>query len=173
MPALSTAIAWDVTTGIMRQQFVGDGRAPVAVGRLAISPAGETIYAAIDQGRIMRWAWASPSPQELVRWIAENRHLRPLTCAERATCRLTPLCTEDGQVQPGRVADLLAIDLSPAGIPALPGPAPIPLPAGQIQAAPGDRRATAGKLATIMNLPCRRAVTSRPAGSSTISPSKR
>ena len=90
-------ILWDVATGRPIRRFplleVPSGNfAP----RLAIHPDGLTALADDADGTLLKWRLAEPDPAELIPWLATNRITRELTCLERETYRIEPLCV-DGQ----------------------------------------------------------------------------
>ena len=58
-------------------------------GRTAITPGGG--------GTTILWDLTLPVLPDAVReWLAANRYVRPLTCAERELYQIGPLCTDDG-----------------------------------------------------------------------------
>ncbi len=84
---------WDVTTGkpIRRFPFLsypGFILAPL----ITVHPDGRTVLTDNGDGSIVKWLLAEPQPTELVDWIDANRALRELTCLERETYRIEPLC---------------------------------------------------------------------------------
>jgi WD40 repeat protein len=130
--ALSSArnealVLWDVNTGKPVRQFStrtsSDGGFTPA---LAIHPDGATALTDDADGSILQWQLAEPLPLELIDWLAANRTMRELTCIERETYRIEPLCTEGTQVD--STDDMLATArkttaaltpaLQPAGTPA-------------------------------------------------------
>ena len=56
-------------------------------------------------GLIVKWRLTTPSPAELMAWITENRLLRELSCLERQTYQILPLCAHGMPVE--TTADLL------------------------------------------------------------------
>ena len=110
--ALSSAvndpiILWDIAMGRPIRRFplleVPSGNfAP----RLAIHPDGLTALADDADGTLLKWRLAEPAPAELIAWLATNRITRELTCLERETYRIEPLCV-DGQPAE-TTADMLA-----------------------------------------------------------------
>jgi WD40 repeat protein len=96
--ALSSArndflIVWDVATGTpirrlpINSRLNSDFRPTLAVhanGRSALSTEAD--------GTILKWQLTEPEPATLLTWLAANRHLRELTCAERETYGIEPLC---------------------------------------------------------------------------------
>lgn len=99
-------ILWDTATGEPIRRFAfrrfadGDFR-PVIV----IHPSGQTALTDDIDGSVVEWQLAEPAPVELIDWIADNRTLRELTCLERETFRIEPLCEGDAAVP--ATADML------------------------------------------------------------------
>ena len=110
--ALSTAqndalIVWDVTSGTpLRRLPINDRLNSSFRPTLAVHPDGRSALSTEADGTILQWQLAEPAPLELVDWLAANRHLRDLTCAERETYGIEPLCV--GGVSAASMADLLA-----------------------------------------------------------------
>ncbi len=110
--ALSTArndalIVWDVPTGtLIRRLPINTQLNSSFRPTLALSPDGRTALSTEADGTIVKWQLVEPSPEELVTWLAANRVMRELTCAERETYGIEPLCL-DGMTA-GTTADLLA-----------------------------------------------------------------
>lgn len=83
---------WDLTSGELIREFGYTG--PAVVFDIAISPDGQTaLSGSIDQ-TITQWSLPHPSLEELQAWIAANRFVRELTCAERARYQIEPLCAQ-------------------------------------------------------------------------------
>ncbi|MBK8906158.1 MAG: protein kinase [Anaerolineaceae bacterium] len=92
---------WDLSTGKIIRHF------PTKGILVAISPDGQTALSASVDGSIIKWQLAEPSPAELIDWLPRNRLLRELTCLERETYRILPLC--EGEIAQTTTADLLRI----------------------------------------------------------------
>jgi len=41
---------------------------------------------------MIQWQLATPTGDQLLKWITDNRYVRDLTCAERENYRIEPLC---------------------------------------------------------------------------------
>jgi WD40 repeat protein len=98
---------WDVATGkpIRRFPFLsypGSNFTPL----IAVHPDGRTVLTDDVDGSIVKWLLAEPQPAELADWLQTNRALRELTCLERETYRIEPLCI-DGEAAE-TTADLFA-----------------------------------------------------------------
>lgn len=110
--ALSTArndalIVWDVPTGTpIRRLPINTQLNSSFRPTLALPPDGRTALSTEADGTIIKWQLDEPSPEQLVTWLATNRVMRELTCAERETYGIEPLCL-DG-VTPATTADWLA-----------------------------------------------------------------
>ena len=142
-----TLIVWDVATGTPLRHL------PVSASfedppRVAIHPDGRTALSGEPDGTILKWQLAEPSPAELIAWIGDNRPLRELTCLERETYQIAPLCDEDG-TSPATTADLLAAAAAsaptqPSAMPTSPptggAPLPTPTPHSTLRAALGENR---------------------------------
>jgi hypothetical protein len=59
---------------------------------LAIAPDGQTIAFGQSDTTVALWRLANPSLEELKGWVSANRYLPELTCAERETYGIEPLC---------------------------------------------------------------------------------
>jgi len=88
-----TLILWDVATAepIRRYTFPAY-HGYNFVPSVAMHPDGETALVNDPGGSLVKWRLTEPAPAELMDWLARNRILRELTCAERETYRITPLC---------------------------------------------------------------------------------
>jgi len=81
---------WDLQGGELLREFGYTG--PALIFDIHISPDGATaISGSIDQV-ITQWSLHIPDPEELLAWIQANRYLRELSCAERASYQIKPLC---------------------------------------------------------------------------------
>ncbi|MCA9936238.1 MAG: PQQ-binding-like beta-propeller repeat protein, partial [Anaerolineales bacterium] len=93
-------ILWDVATGDpIRQHRISNTYTPFGIvnentNQVAIHPSGQTALTSEPDGSILKWQLADPSPMELMDWLAANRELRELTCLERRTFQIEPLCVD-------------------------------------------------------------------------------
>ena len=92
---------WDMSTGNIIRHFASKGFWVV------LSPDGQTALSASLDGSIIKWQLGEPSPAELISWLQENRYLRELSCLERETYRILPLC--EGDIAQATTADLINI----------------------------------------------------------------
>ena len=100
-------ILWDVVTGQAIRRFpLHHAEALDFAPKIAIHPSGLTALTDQSDGSLLKWQLAEPTPAELIDWLADNRTLRDLTCLERETFQIEPLC-EDG-VPPTQSADMVA-----------------------------------------------------------------
>jgi WD40 repeat protein len=125
-------IMWDTATGEPIRRFpfrrFSDGNFRPTI---SVHPSGRTALTDDIDGSIIQWQLAEPEPVELIDWIAGNRTPRDLTCLERETFQIEPLCV-DGLAAPStadmlddarRAAGTLAIASAPGPIvPASDGP---------------------------------------------------
>ncbi|HVP22104.1 MAG TPA: BTAD domain-containing putative transcriptional regulator [Anaerolineaceae bacterium] len=82
---------WNLASGEMIRQFGYSGLA--VVFDIRISPDGATaISGSIDQ-TVTLWSLMNPNLDELKAWIDTHRYVRDLTCAERASYQIEPLCS--------------------------------------------------------------------------------
>ncbi len=101
-------ILWDVATSQpIRRYPLHHAEDFGFVPAIAIHPSGRTALTDNSDGSIIQWQLAEPGPTELIDWIATNRTLRELTCLERETFQIEPLC-QDG-TSPAVSADMLAV----------------------------------------------------------------
>jgi hypothetical protein len=63
---------------------------------LALAPDGQSILFGSSDTTITQWRIDNPSLGELKQWVAANRYLPELTCAERETYQIEPLCDDTG-----------------------------------------------------------------------------
>ncbi|RMH67377.1 MAG: WD40 repeat domain-containing protein, partial [Actinomyces sp.] len=98
--ALSSArndalIVWDVASGAPIRHLPTNNHLNSSFRpTVAISPDGRTALSTEADGTILQWRLAEPSPEELLDWLAENRVLRELSCAEREAYGIEPLCVD-------------------------------------------------------------------------------
>lgn len=98
--ALSSArndalIVWDVASGAPIRRLPTNNHLNSSFRpTVAISPDGRTALSTEADGTILQWRLAEPQPEELLDWLAENRVLRELTCAEREAYGIEPLCVD-------------------------------------------------------------------------------
>ena len=83
-----TLMFWDLESGELIRRSTGLGM----ICDLAIAPDGQTIAFGLSDGTIAQWRLTDPSLAELKAWVSANRYLPELTCAERETYRIEPLC---------------------------------------------------------------------------------
>ncbi len=88
-----TVRLWDVNTGMELRRYAGHTSAVISV---AISADGRTALSGSADGTLR--LWRIDSLDEMSEWIRANRHVRPLTCDERARFRVEPLCNAEGVV---------------------------------------------------------------------------
>ena len=112
LTAVSTAqndplLVWDVATGSPVRRLPINNRLNSAFRpTLALHPDGQTMLATDADGAILQWQLAAPAPGHLLDWIAKNRALREMSCAERVTYGVEPLCVAGQPVT--TAAELLA-----------------------------------------------------------------
>lgn len=101
-------ILWDLETGQSVRHFqyrrsAKGGFAPL----IAVHPSGQSALTSEVDGSIIKWQISEPGAIELIDWIASNRVVRELTCLERDTYQIEPLCVDDAAVAAS--ADMLTI----------------------------------------------------------------
>ncbi len=135
--ALSTArndaiIVWDVAAGTPIRRLPINNRLNSSFRpTLALHPDGRSALSTEADGTILKWQLAEPSPTALITWLAAHRHVRELTCAERETYGIEPLCVDGAAT--ATTADLPAavlaatqsLDTQPAPV-EVPTPQPVP-----------------------------------------------
>jgi WD40 repeat protein len=88
-----TLFLWDLETGQEIRRFASYDNGFIM--DIAISPDGHTALVPGTNGAAILWRLDLPSSLDEVReWIAANRYVRELTCEERETYRIEPLCEE-------------------------------------------------------------------------------
>ena len=83
-----TLMLWDLESGELLRHSDGHG----VIFDLAIAPDGQTVLFGSSDTTIVQWRIDNPSLDELKAWVAANRYLPELTCVERETYRIDPLC---------------------------------------------------------------------------------
>jgi WD40 repeat protein len=83
-----TLAFWDLETGEVIRRWGGHG----VIFDIALAPDGKTALVGSSDTTIVQWRLDIPSLDELRDWIRANRYVRDLTCAERATYQIEPLC---------------------------------------------------------------------------------
>jgi WD40 repeat protein len=81
-------MVWDLGTGELIRHTDGHG----VIFDLTMSPDGESVYFGSSDGSITQWRLSNPSLSDLKEWVAANRYLRELTCAEREIYTIEPFC---------------------------------------------------------------------------------
>lgn len=100
-------IVWDVATGTPIRRLPINNRLNSSFWpTVAVHPDGRSALSTEADGAILKWQWAEPAVPELASWLADNRTLRELSCTERETYGIEPLCV-DGVAQ-ATTAELLA-----------------------------------------------------------------
>jgi WD40 repeat protein/DNA-binding SARP family transcriptional activator len=79
---------WDLESGELIRHSEGHG----VIFDLALAPDGQSILFGSSDTTITRWRIGNPSLDELRAWVTANRYLPELTCAERETYQIEPLC---------------------------------------------------------------------------------
>ena len=85
-------ILWDLAAGQELRRFEGH---PHACRSVAFSPDGRFALSGGDDGEIILWRLFD-TPEEITAWAQNNRYVRDLTCTERETYDVTPLCDAAG-----------------------------------------------------------------------------
>lgn len=80
-------ILWELQSGIPLRSWRGHRR---RIWDLAFNPAGGGVVSSSSDRTAA--LWRVDSPEGLITWAYENRYIRELSCAERETYQLEPLC---------------------------------------------------------------------------------
>jgi WD40 repeat protein/DNA-binding SARP family transcriptional activator len=86
---------WDLERGALVRRSEGHG----AIFDLALAPDGQSVLFGSSDTTITQWRIDNPSLDELKAWVAANRYLPELTCAEREMYQIEPLCDGTGAQQ--------------------------------------------------------------------------
>jgi WD40 repeat protein len=86
-------VVWDYESGEVIRRYAGES---AFVWEVVFSPDGQRFYTSSYTGPVLEWQVAAQPLDELLVWIAENRYVRDLTCAERSRYRVEPLCEAEG-----------------------------------------------------------------------------
>jgi WD40 repeat protein len=86
----STVILWNIATGEPLRRYYGHHD---DVNGVAFSPDGREIFSGSRAGEAFRWR-VDPDLETLQAWVAANRILPELSCAERQFYNIQPLCDE-------------------------------------------------------------------------------
>ncbi|MEM7803100.1 MAG: WD40 repeat domain-containing protein, partial [Chloroflexota bacterium] len=88
-------LLWDIESATPIREFTPAGRSVSFAPIIAVHPINNRIL--IDEppsGRLAELDISEPSKLELLEWIQENRFLRELTCLERETYQIEPICID-------------------------------------------------------------------------------
>jgi len=80
-------ILWEINSGELISEYDDHQSALTAAQYLSD---GERVLSADSDGYMV--LWQINTPENLLVWIAENRYVRPLTCAEKLQFRVEPQC---------------------------------------------------------------------------------
>jgi WD40 repeat protein len=83
---------WDLEAGELIRRSDGHG----VIFDLALGPDDQTIAFGSSDTTIAQWRLEDPSLNELKAWVAANRYLPELSCAEREMYQIEPLCDDEG-----------------------------------------------------------------------------
>jgi WD40 repeat protein/tRNA A-37 threonylcarbamoyl transferase component Bud32 len=83
-------LLWDVAEGVALRRYVGLTKPIVG---LAFTPDGRSFLVAADDDAVHEYR-VDATQQDLLAWIAANRHIPELTCQQRERYRIEPLCDE-------------------------------------------------------------------------------
>ena len=99
-------ILWDLSTGKAIRQFpLGQFDDAEFVPALDNHPSGQVALTTDADGSIIKWQLEEPVAAELIQWISYNRALRELTCLERESFQIEPLCS--GETSLTNTAEML------------------------------------------------------------------
>jgi WD40 repeat protein/DNA-binding SARP family transcriptional activator len=87
---------WDLEEGALIRRTVGHG----TIFDINLAPDGQTVFFGSSDTTITQWRFGYPSLETLKTWVAANRFLPELTCAEREMYQIEPLCDSTGAQQP-------------------------------------------------------------------------
>lgn len=85
------AILWDYHTGLELGRFVQSGGFQMNV---AFGPDDNSVFTSSYLGNVIEWHTGNQSLDELRDWTEKNRFVRELSCDERESYRVEPLCAE-------------------------------------------------------------------------------
>jgi WD40 repeat protein/DNA-binding SARP family transcriptional activator len=84
---------WDLERGELIRRSAGHG----VIFDLALAPDGQSVLFGSSDMTLTQWRIDNPSLDGLKAWIAANRFLPELTCAEREMYQIEPLCDSRGE----------------------------------------------------------------------------
>ncbi len=86
---------WDLESGelIRRSEVHG------TIFDITLAADGQSVFFGSSDTTIVQWRFQAPSFDELTAWVAANRCLPELTCAEREMYQIEPLCESGGEGQ--------------------------------------------------------------------------
>ena len=85
-------LLWDIVEGTALRRYVGLTKPVVG---LAFVPDGHSFLVAADDDAVHEWR-VDATQDDLLAWVAANRHLPKLTCQQREQYRIEPLCEQSG-----------------------------------------------------------------------------
>ncbi len=106
-----TARIWNTQTGQEVRRFKSDE----PIFSTVFSSDGRTAFLGMASGRINSWL-ISPSVEDLINWIMQNRYVRELTCLEREQYAVEPLCDSSGRA-PTPLATKVRAATTPSPVP--------------------------------------------------------
>jgi WD40 repeat protein len=90
-----TLALWDLETGEEVHRF--SGHDSDFIFDIAVSEDGKTALSGATDSTIVQWQLDIPPLEDLQAWITANRYVRDLSCEERSTYQIEPLCEPDGK----------------------------------------------------------------------------
>jgi WD40 repeat protein len=87
-----TLALWNLESGQLIRRSGGHGW----TFDLALAPDGQSALFGSSDTTIVQWRIDNPTLDELEAWVATNRYLPELTCAEREMYQIEPLCDSTG-----------------------------------------------------------------------------
>lgn len=79
----------DLQSGDLIRRF---GKPGSVIFDVTMAPDGRTAFSGSSDRAIVQWELSNPSLDDLREWIKANRHVRDLSCEERALYDVKPLC---------------------------------------------------------------------------------
>jgi WD40 repeat protein len=118
-----TAILWDIQSGEPLRHYIGHTDQLMTA---AWHPDGREVLTGGRDNQAIRWR-IDADLQTLVRWVEQNRYVRPLTCAERDAFHIEPLCVGGAELAAPQPVNTPppAVETLTTLLPPLPTPTPI------------------------------------------------
>jgi len=104
-------VLWDIESGEVLHTFFGHNHTSYG---LAFRPDGSSAFSGGNDFYISEWQFTSPTMDELLDWVEDNRYIRELSCEERELYQIDEqLCEERATAPPTTAAPTTETEITP------------------------------------------------------------